>query len=126
MGAGNAEEQQVTAAGLILGEAVVDDLLQDSFLRRLCVGWFQALDEEGRLVSLELAQQAQRVRELMARSLGWGFKCEWASVCSWCGVVCMCVCVCVLGGHMVKLFARVCGSFVHEEHTQSWGPTPSW
>lgn len=57
-----------------LGTPLVDlnELLQDSFLRRLSTAFFQLLHEERGRLAPELAQQAQRLAGLLGAQLGWG------------------------------------------------------
>ncbi len=45
-----------------LGEPLVDELLQDSFLRRIATQFFQMLHEERAQVKPELAEQARETR----------------------------------------------------------------
>ncbi|PRW45575.1 AAR2-like protein [Chlorella sorokiniana] len=55
-----------------LGAPIVDELLQDSFLRRLTTQFFQMLHEERAQVSPGLAEQAAAVSGVLQRTLGWG------------------------------------------------------
>ncbi|KAL4439432.1 hypothetical protein ABPG77_008761 [Micractinium sp. CCAP 211/92] len=55
-----------------LGEPLVDELLQDSFLRRIATQFFQMLHEERAQVKPELAEQAAAVSSVLQRTLGWG------------------------------------------------------
>ncbi|KAI3424879.1 hypothetical protein D9Q98_008263 [Chlorella vulgaris] len=55
-----------------LGEPLVDELLQDSFLRRLSTQFFQMLHEERTQVIPSLAEQARAVSSVLQHTLGWG------------------------------------------------------
>ncbi|KAL4437251.1 hypothetical protein ABPG75_004390 [Micractinium tetrahymenae] len=57
-----------------LGEPLVDELLQDSFLRRITGQFFQMLHEERAHVKPELAEQAAAVSGVLQRTLGWGLQ----------------------------------------------------
>ena len=51
---------------------MMDELLDDSFLRRLCTQFFEMLYEERAALAPDLAAQAAAVSEVLARTLGWG------------------------------------------------------
>ncbi len=59
-------------ATLFAGPLLWDELLRDSFLRKLCTRFLGMLHEERAVVPAELAEQAQRVGMLLGQSLGWG------------------------------------------------------
>ena len=59
-------------ATLFAGPLLWDELLRDSFLKKLCTQFLGMLHEERAVVPAELAVQAQRVGMLLAQSLGWG------------------------------------------------------
>lgn len=54
------------------GSPMMDELLEDSFLHRLCSQFFGMLHEERAAVAPALAAAAGRVSELLASTLGWG------------------------------------------------------
>lgn len=55
-----------------LGVPIVDDLLKDSFLRQLSTSWLRwVTTEAGASVPVEVSEAAQRVAQLLERTLGW-------------------------------------------------------
>ena len=57
---------------LFAGPLLWDELLRDSFLKKLSTQFLGMLHEERAVVPAELAEQAQRVGMLLGQSLGWG------------------------------------------------------
>lgn len=54
-----------------LGTPMVEELLADSFLRRLCTGWLRWVASEGSAVPQPLSDAATSVSVLLQRALGW-------------------------------------------------------
>ena len=54
-----------------LGTPMVEELLEDSFLRRLCTGWLRWVASEGASVPQPLSEAARGVATLLQKTVGW-------------------------------------------------------
>ena len=53
------------------GTPMVEELLTDSFLRRLCTGWLRWIVSEGSSVPEPLCEAANAVSMLLHKAVGW-------------------------------------------------------
>ncbi len=54
-------------AGILLGE----DMLADSFIKELCVGWLQWIRHEAPNASNKVKLPASRLAEMLEKNFGW-------------------------------------------------------